>query len=262
MREIDRLVAIMAALRHPETGCPWDREQTFATIVPYTIEEVYEVAEAIDHGDMAALREELGDLLFQVVFHARMAEEAGAFDLADVARAIADKLERRHPHVFGDAEIDSAEAQSEAWERHKAREREAKAQHSLMDDIPRALPALKRAVKLQRRAAKAGFDWDDPAPVMEKIEEELEEVREALNEGGDTQRLRHEIGDLLFACANLARHLGVDPEEAARGAGNRFESRFRFIESHLAGEGLTPEEADPETLEQLWELAKRHEHKE
>ncbi len=262
MREIDRLVAIMAALRHPETGCPWDREQTFATIVPYTIEEVYEVAEAIDHGDMAALREELGDLLFQVVFHARMAEEAGAFDLADVARAIADKLERRHPHVFGDAEIDSAEAQSEAWERHKAREREAKAQHSLMDDIPRALPALKRAVKLQRRAAKAGFDWDDPAPVMEKIEEELEEVREALNEGGDAQRLRHEIGDLLFACANLARHLGVDPEEAARGAGNRFESRFRFIESHLAGEGLIPEEADPETLERLWELAKRHEHKE
>ena len=260
MNQIDRLLQIMAALRDPDSGCPWDKTQTFATILPYTIEETYEVAEAIDQGDMASLREELGDLLFQVVFHAQMAKEAGHFDFDDVVESICDKLERRHPHVFADAVIEDAEAQSHAWERHKQRERRARAQSSLMDDIPHALPGLMRAMKLQRRAARAGFDWDSIEPVLAKIEEELAEVRREIDNQGSHERLTHEVGDLIFACTNLARHLQVEPEEALRGVNNRFESRFRRIEALLAEQGKRVEEASLEELDALWELAKGEEH--
>ncbi len=262
---MERLLAIMAALRDPDSGCPWDREQTFATIVPFTIEETYEVVEAIDQGDMGSLCEELGDLLFQVVFYAQMAKEEGAFGFDDIVTAICDKLERRHPHVFGDEQIGSAEAQSQAWERHKQRERDHKAAQaarpaSIMDDIPKALPGLMRALKLQRRVAKVGFDWADVQPVLEKIEEELAEVRQELEQGGSQARLTHEVGDLIFACTNLARHLKVDPEEALRGINNRFESRFRYIEVALAEQGRGVDEASLAELDELWELAKRKEH--
>ncbi len=265
MEQMERLLAIMAALRDPETGCPWDKAQTFATIIPFTIEETYEVAEAIDAGDMVSLREELGDLLFQVVFYAQMASEADDFNFDDIVSGICDKLERRHPHVFGDEKIDDAEAQSQAWEQHKQRERDAKADQarlpgSLMDDIPKALPSLMRAMKLQRRAARVGFDWPAVEPVLAKIEEELAEVREALVQGGNHARLTHEVGDLIFACTNLARHTRVDPEEAMRGVNNRFESRFRRIEGLLAEQGKTAQEATLAELDALWELAKREEH--
>ena len=209
---LDRLLAIMARLRDKERGCPWDREQDFATIAPYTIEEAYEVADAVARGDTAALKDELGDLLFQVVFHARIAEEAGLFDFADVAAAIADKMVRRHPHVFGDVDIASAAAQTAAWEEHKAGERAARAQaagrgESVLDGVALALPALLRAAKIQRRAARIGFDWSQPRPVMAKLIEEIGELEAELDGGADPARIEDEVGDLLFAAANLARKL-------------------------------------------------------
>jgi MazG family protein len=254
----------MAQLRDPVAGCPWDREQTFATILPYTLEEAYEVADAIDQNDMAALRAELGDLLFQVVFHARMAEEAGEFSFDDVVAGICDKLTRRHPHVFGDAKISDAEAQTRVWEQYKQAERQAKAIEdqrpaSILDDVPRALPGLLRAVKLQRRAARVGVDWPDLGPVLAKIEEELQEIREELASGADHARMTHEVGDLLFACANLARHVSVDPEVAMRGINERFEWRFRRIEALLQAQGRSVEQSTLEEMDALWDQAKAEE---
>ncbi|MBO0738165.1 MAG: nucleoside triphosphate pyrophosphohydrolase, partial [Alphaproteobacteria bacterium] len=229
---LERLLAIMARLRDREHGCPWDRAQDFSTIAPYTIEEAYEVAEAIAHNDAAALKDELGDLLFQVVFHARMAEEDGTFTFDDVAAAIADKMERRHPHVFGNLPVTSIAAQTEAWEEHKAAERRARAQkagsaESVLDGVALALPALLRAVKLQARAARIGFDWPEAAAVFDKIAEEIAELRAELDGNADPARLEDEIGDLLFAVANLARKLDTDAETALRRANAKFERRFR-----------------------------------
>lgn len=263
-RPIDRLIAIMARLRDPKGGCPWDLEQDFTTIAPYTIEEAYEVADAIQRGDMTGLREELGDLLLQVVYHARMAEEAGNFAFDDVATAIADKMVARHPHVFGGAEIDSAAAQTRMWEEFKARERAAKAgasgqAPSVLDDVPLALPALLRAEKLQKRAARVGFDWPEARQVLDKIEEEIREVRAELDQGAPAVRIGDEIGDLLFALANLARHLKIDPETALRGCNAKFERRFRSIEHELASQGRSPKDASLDEMEALWVEAKRRE---
>lgn len=259
---LDRLIDIMARLRDPQTGCPWDLEQSFATIAPYTIEEAYEVADAIERGDLTALCDELGDLLLQVVFHARMAEEQQAFAFDDVAGAIADKMVRRHPHVFG-AVGDAADLR-ETWESQKAAERASKAAQEgrtagVLDDVPRALPALTRAEKLQKRAAREGFDWPDTAPVFAKIDEELDEVRVEVEASAPRQRIEDEIGDLLFACVNLARHLGIDPETALRGTNGRFETRFRSIEENLAARDLRPSQVDLEELDRLWREAKQRE---
>jgi MazG family protein len=254
-RPIDRLLAIMARLRDPERGCPWDREQDFATIAPYTIEEAYEVADAIERADMAALRDELGDLLLQVVFHARMAEEAGLFAFDEVAAAIADKMVRRHPHVFGDAEIASVAAQNEAWEAHKAAEREAAGGvDSVLDGVALALPALLRAAKISRRAARIGFDWPDARGVIGKIAEEIAEIEDAIASGGDPAALEEEVGDLLFAVANLARKLEVEPETALRRATAKFERRFRRVEALARERGIG---ADLNRLEALWTEVKR-----
>lgn len=249
-RPIDRLLAIMARLRDPERGCPWDTEQDFATIAPYTIEEAYEVADAIERGDLVALKDELGDLLLQVVFHARMAEEAGAFAFADVAAAVADKMVRRHPHVFGDAEIRSVAAQNEAWEAHKAAERMAAGGHdSVLDGVPLALPALLRAAKISRRAARIGFDWPDARAVLPKIAEEIAEVEAELDGDAAPAALEEEVGDLLFAVANLARKLEIEPETALRRATVKFERRFRAVEA-LAKERSVGRDLD--ALEALW----------
>jgi MazG family protein len=249
----------MARLRDPASGCPWDVAQDFSSIAPYTIEEAYEVAEAAETGDGAALREELGDLLLQVVFHARMAEEAGRFAFADVARAIADKMVRRHPHVFADARIETAAAQTVAWEAQKAGERSAKAAAagrapSALDGVGTALPALTRAVKLQRRAARVGFDWPAVAPVFDKVAEEIGELRAELEcEPPVPARVEDEVGDLLFAVANLARRLEVDPEQALRGACRKFERRFRHVEDAL---GLEAGAATLDEMEAEWQRAK------
>jgi tetrapyrrole methylase family protein/MazG family protein/ATP diphosphatase len=244
----------MARLRDRERGCPWDREQDFATIAPYTIEEAYEVADAIERRDMAALKDELGDLLFQVVFHARMAEEAELFDFDEVATAITEKMVRRHPHVFGDAEIRSAAAQTEAWEAHKAAEREAKGEAaSVLDGVALALPALLRAAKISRRAARIGFDWPDADAVIDKIEEELDEVEDAIDEAAPPAAVEEEIGDLLFAAANLARKLDIDPETALRRATAKFERRFRALEVLAKERGVGP---DLDALEALWQEVK------
>ena len=256
---LQRLLAIMARLRDPARGCPWDREQDFASIAPYTIEEAYEVAEAIAENDMAALRDELGDLLFQVVFHARMAEEQGAFAFADVAEAIADKMLRRHPHVFGDAAIADAAAQTAAWEEHKAKERGARhadRPQSALDGVGLALPALTRAEKIQKRAARVGFDWPEAAPIFAKIDEEIGELRAELA-SGTKARIADELGDLLFAVANLARHLEVDPETALRNATRKFERRFRRVETLLAETGRTPADSTLDEMEAQWRRAKR-----
>jgi ATP diphosphatase len=254
-----RLIAIMARLRDPAGGCPWDLEQTFATIAPYTIEEAYEVAEAIEHGDMAELKEELGDLLLQVVYHARMAEERGAFAFADVAEAICEKMIRRHPHVFGEASHRDAAEQTRAWDAIKAAERSAnKAAASILDGVPAALPALMRAEKLARRAARVGFTWAIPAEVIDKLHEELGEL-EAEMAAGDAATVREEVGDVLFVCANLARMLEVDPEDALRAANTKFTRRFRWIEQALAAQGRDPEQSDLAEMDGLWEAAKRAE---
>ena len=254
---IDELLQIMRRLRDPESGCPWDRQQTWQSLIPYTLEEAYEVAEAIEQNDAAALADELGDLLFQVVFYARIAEEREEFDFARVCRAISDKLVRRHPHVFADEQVGSAEEQTEAWEGHKARERAQKAggrPARLLDGVSVALPALTRAQKLQKRAARAGFDWPEVRGVLAKVEEELGEV-EAELAARDAARLQHELGDLLFAVVNLARHLDVDPETALRGANRRFESRFAQVEDSLGGaEGLA--RASLDEMEAAWQAAK------
>ncbi len=254
-RPIDRLLEVMRRLRDPEGGCPWDLEQTFETIVPYTLEEAYEVADAIARGDREALREELGDLLLQVVYHARMAAERGWFDFDDVARSVTDKMIRRHPHVFGDARVDSAEAQVRAWEEHKARERAAAGRESVLDGLPLALPALVRALKLQQRAARVGFDWPDAREVLDKIEEEIRELRAELARG-ERDRLEDEIGDLLFSVANLARKLDLDPESALRRANAKFERRFRTLERRARDRGLDLHALDLPALERLWQEAK------
>lgn len=253
---VDRLNAIMARLRAPVGGCPWDVEQTFETIAPYTLEEAYEVADAIERGDMDDLKSELGDLLFQVVFHARMAEEQGLFVFDDVANAIADKLERRHPHVFGDeaAKADGV-AQKARWEDIKAAERKAKAQHGVLDDVPVGLPALARAAKLTKRAARVGFDWPSTDEVFDKLHEEVAELRAEIA-AGDLDKARGEVGDLLFVVANLARKLGVEPEDALRGSNAKFVRRFGFIEAELAKAGRTPEQSDLAEMDGLWDAAK------
>lgn len=258
---LERLLAIMAQLRDPKHGCPWDRAQDFASIAPYTIEEAYEVADAIARGDTAALKDELGDVLFQVVFHARMAEEAGLFAFADVASAIADKMLRRHPHVFGTATISSVTAQNEAWEAHKAAERRARGRQteereSVLDGVALALPALLRSVKIQARAARIGFDWPDPTGVFAKIEEEIAELKGEIERDADPAVLEDEMGDILFAVANLARKLDLDPEAALRRATAKFERRFRRVEV-LADERATGTDLD--VLEALWQEVKREE---
>jgi ATP diphosphatase len=256
---IESLLEIMRRLRDPQTGCPWDVEQTFASIAPYTIEEAYEVAGAIEDEDWPALKDELGDFLFQVVFHARMAEERGLFDFGDVVTAITDKMIRRHPHVFADrAGIDSAEKQTVAWEEHKKKERAA-AGGGVLDDVPRALPALLRAMKLQKRASSVGFDWDSAPKVVEKIAEEAQEIVEAQAEGGSPEKLEEEIGDLLFTVANLARHLKVDPETALRTANTKFIRRFKAIEAELAAQGKTPAKASLDEMEAIWQAVKKRE---
>jgi ATP diphosphatase len=258
LAEIDHLLAIMRRLRDPETGCPWDIEQNFHTIAPYTIEEAYEVADTIERQALDELKGELGDLLFQVVFHAQMAQEQGLFEFNDVVHAIADKLERRHPHVFGDANIDSAQAQTLAWEQHKEQERAhgSATPPSVLDGVAVALPGLTRAVKLTKRASRVGFDWPDILPVFDQIEEELEEVREEVIAKAGHHRLEDEIGDLLFAVCNLARHAHVDPETAVRGANAKFERRFHWIEQQLTRRGKTVKETPLDDLDYLWEQSK------
>ena len=257
--DISTLLDIMRRLRDPQSGCPWDIEQSFATIAPYTIEEAYEVAGAIEDADWPGLKDELGDLLLQVVFHARMAEERELFAFGDVVAAIVDKMTRRHPHVFCDAAgIDSADAQTIAWEEHKKRERAERA-GGLLDDVPRALPALLRAVKLQKRASTVGFDWDSAPKVVEKIAEEAHEIVEAQTAGGSAEKLEEEVGDLLFAVANLARHLKVDPESALRAANAKFIRRFKIIEETLTARGSSPTEASLDEMEAIWQSAKARE---
>jgi tetrapyrrole methylase family protein/MazG family protein/ATP diphosphatase len=257
---LERLLAIMDALRNPVTGCPWDLEQTFETIAPYTIEEAYEVADAIAQKNMAALKEELGDLLFQVVFHARLAEEQGAFGFGDVVVTLCDKMVARHPHVFDDQIIESAQAQTQNWETIKAQERALKmaSDNSVLADVPLALPALMRAEKLAKRAARVGFDWPNVEEVFDKLEEETAEAREALLEG-DRSHVEEEIGDMLFVLANLARKADVDPELALRGANSKFERRFRWIEAALKSRGSSPSQSSLEEMERLWLQAKAHE---
>jgi MazG family protein len=253
---IARIREIMAALRDPAGGCPWDLEQSFATIAPFTIEEAYEVAEAIRRDAMPELQEELGDLLFQVVFHARMAEEAGAFTLEDVIESLNAKMVERHPHVFGDGAIRSAHEQTAAWEDMKARSRASKGVESLLDDIPIALPALVRAEKLTKRAARIGFDWPTPDAVLVKLSEELGELA-AGRDANDAANIAEEVGDILFVMANLARKLGVDPEEALRAANAKFDRRFRHMEAQMRA---APADARTlEELEALWVAAKRAE---
>jgi tetrapyrrole methylase family protein/MazG family protein/ATP diphosphatase len=256
LRPIDRLIAIMARLRDRVDGCPWDIEQTFATIAPYTVEEAYEVADAIERNDLADLKDELGDLLLQVVFHARMAEELGQFAFEDVARAINDKMIRRHPHVFGDETYESLAHQKEGWEALKAVEREKKGrQESLLDDVPVGLPALTRAVKLSKRAAGVGFVWPSAKEVLEKLHEEVRELVVEV-EAGDLEKARQEMGDVLFVVANLARTLEVDPEDALRFTNAKFARRFRYIETRLAERGKTPDQSDLAEMDALWDEAK------
>lgn len=254
---IDRLLAIMVRLRDPVAGCPWDLQQDFRSIAPHTLEEAYEVADAIERGDLDALRDELGDLLFQVAFHAQLASERGAFAFGDVVDAICDKLTRRHPHVFGGVPVADAAEQSRVWETLKAGERKAPGQgNGALAGIPLALPALSRARKLGRRAADAGFDWPDANGPRAKIDEELAELDREIDEDKDAGRLGAELGDLLFSVVNLARHLDVDPEAALRRANERFERRYAHLEQALAARGIDPGTAGLELLDQLWVAAK------
>jgi MazG family protein len=269
---IDRLLAVMAALRTPGTGCPWDLEQTFETIAPYTIEEAYEVADAIARNDLADLKDELGDLLLQVVYHSRIAEEKAAFAFPDVVEAITHKMIRRHPHVFGSAEERAAGAAPDFWARIKAEEKAEKARErsrlspsteargaekpGLLDDVPVALPALTRALKLQDKAARVGFDWPSLTPVFDKMREELGELEAEITNGADTAEIEAEFGDLLFVVANVARHLKLDPEAALRRANEKFRRRFAHIERRLAEQGRSPEQSDLAEMDALWDEAK------
>lgn len=260
-RDISRLIEIMAALRHPETGCPWDKDQTFSTIAPYTVEEAYEVADAIARNDLDDLREELGDLLLQAVYHARIAEELGAFSFPDIVEAVTTKLIRRHPHVFGDADARAAGAAKGMWERIKAEEKKDRvarrgevATAGVLAGVSAAQPALARAVKLQDKASTVGFDWNDPRAVIAKLREEIGEIEAELE--GPLERLEDEVGDLLFVVANLARHLKVDPDQALRRANAKFVRRFSAIEAALAAEGRTPAEASLDEMEAHWQAAK------
>jgi MazG family protein len=264
---VEDLLSVMARLRDKDTGCPWDVEQSFATIAPYTIEEAYEVADAIAREDLDALKEELGDLLLQVVYHAQMASEDARFGFADVVDAITRKMIRRHPHVFADASRDEF-LTGDMWQRIKAEEkveRGTAAEGAMLDDVPLALPALTRAVKLQKRAAEVGFDWPSLVPVLAKVDEEIAELKSAIaeSEGEEShaKRVTEEFGDLLFVMANIARHLKVDPEAALRGANAKFVRRFRSIETALAKDGRTPEDATLEEMDQLWDEAKAAETK-
>lgn len=255
-REIERLIEIMARLRTPGTGCPWDLEQTFRTIAPYTVEEAYEVADAIEREDLPALKEELGDLLFQVVFHARMAEEDGAFDFAAIAAGLSDKMIRRHPHVFGARDDRTAAEQTAAWEHQKAEERRNRGATSLLDDVPLNLPGMSRAVKLQKRAARIGFDWKKTGDVLDKMVEEAGELTRAAK-AGERDGIEDEFGDLLFVIANLSRHLEIDPEAAIRRANEKFSRRFRHIEMRLDGRTDAP----LDEMEAYWTEAKALERK-
>ena len=251
---VERLIGVMAALRDPAGGCAWDLEQTFATIAPYTIEEAYEVADAIERGDLGELKEELGDLLLQVVYHARMAEEAGAFAFDDVAGAIADKMIRRHPHVFGDAKVRSAADQTRAWEEQKAAERAAKGA-GWLDAVAVSLPALTRASKLSARAAQVGFVWPTVAEIMAKLDEEVGELAAEI-EAGEPDAIAAELGDVLFVIANIARALDIDPEQALRTTNAKFVRRFGHIERRLSADGRTPAQSDLAEMDSLWNEAK------
>ena len=260
---MQQLLAIMAQLRNPEGGCPWDLKQDFRSILPHTLEEAYEVADAIDSDDRMQLRDELGDLLFQVVFYCQLAREEGSFEFADVAQTMSDKLIRRHPHVFSPS-ADEAELGTSAldadqvlqkWEAIKQAERDAKHQHSVLDDVPNALPAMQRSAKLQKRAANVGFDWPDVTPVLANMAEELEEIEQAFA-SGDKDHTLEELGDLMFACVNMARHLKQDPEQVMRAANAKFERRFRFLETQLVEAGESLESVDLERMEAGWKAAK------
>ncbi len=258
---IDRLIQLMADLRDPDGGCPWDIEQTFQTIAPYTIEEAYEVADAIEKNDHGSLKDELGDLLLQVVYHARIAEDNKLFNFEDIAQAITDKMVSRHPHVYGDVSHKNVEEQALAWEELKAKERvekQGREEESILDGITVGLPAATRAVKLQKRAARVGFDWPDLNPVIEKIHEEIEELKEVLDHTRsiDMDRAEDELGDVLFSVVNLARHLDLDPEQALRRTNQKFEKRFRGVEIALKDKGLSPEESSLEEMEDLWNSQK------
>jgi nucleoside triphosphate diphosphatase len=258
-KTLPELLAVMAALRTPDTGCPWDLEQTFATIAPYTIEEAYEVADAIAKEDQSHLKEELGDLLFQVVYHARIAQEQNAFDFDDVVDAVTTKMIRRHPHVFGSPQERAAGAAPGFWDRAKAAERKDNPPAGVLDDVPVGLPALTRAVKLQRKAAKVGFDWPSLQPVLAKLKEELAEFEaeiSAQQHEKSEAAIKEEFGDLLFVLANVARHLRLDPEGALRGANEKFVRRFGYIEQQLAADGRTPDQSDLAEMDALWDEAK------
>lgn len=257
---IERLLSIMNTLRDPENGCPWDRKQTFDTIAPYTLEETYEVLDAIARQDFDDLRSELGDLLFQVVFYAQMAQEQGLFDFSAVCDAISDKLERRHPHIFGDATLTDSDAVLANWEQTKAQERAEKARYSALDDIPDALPALMKAHKIQQRCASVGFDWNSLGPVVDKVYEEIDEVmHEARQAVVDEEKLAEEVGDLLFATVNLSRHLGQKAENALQAANRKFSRRFRQVEQIVIASGKTVEQATLEEMDAAWEQVKRQE---
>ena len=260
MKQLEDLLSIMAKLRDPKDGCPWDKKQTFKSILPYTLEEAYEVADAIDRGDMEELESELGDLLFQVVFYAQIAKEEDAFDFSDIVRGICKKMLRRHPHVFADDQIDSAEEQTRAWEQHKEAERRQKSASSantgILADVPITLPGLTRAAKLQKRAASVGFDWPDLTGVMDKIREELDEVQELIDSGADHAAFEDEIGDLLFATVNLARFAKVNPESAIRSTNSKFVGRFGFVEQQLQRQGVNLDDASLDEMDLLWEQAK------
>jgi nucleoside triphosphate diphosphatase len=265
MQSIEKLIEIMRALRDPKSGCPWDLEQDFQSLIPYTIEEAYEVADAIERNNLGDIKSELGDLLFQIVFYSQLATEQQAFDFNDVAQAISDKLTRRHPHVFADAKVKDAEAQTKEWEKIKQQERKAKAEEnsinlSHLDDVSRTLPSLMRAEKLQKRAAKEGFDWPNIKGVMAKVYEELDEVQQELDaEVQEKEKLEDEMGDLFFSCINLSRHAGIDAEQCLRKANLKFERRFRELEKIANNKGLHVNEMNTDELEKLWKEVKNRE---
>ena len=260
MNEIDELIQIMQTLRDPENGCPWDRKQTISTILPFTLEEVYEIADAIERGDMEGLRDELGDLLFHICFYAQIASEQQIFSFRELVAAINMKLRNRHPHVFAGESVGSLQEQTHTWEKIKHHERKQRNQHaSLLDAINQAQPAVSRAVALQKRAATVGFDWPGPLPVLEKLEEEIRELRLAIEAAQSQDAVTAEIGDVIFSCVNLARHMDINPEVAVRQTNRKFEQRFRYMEQNLAASNKELSEATLSEMESLWQAAKLHE---